>query len=435
MTSQHNAAVEQLACERKAKSGKWREAPGNFPLSAFGFPLLGTSAGLSHLALHTGRAITELAAELHAVIARRWRIFDEPDATRAPLPYHIVAESFSALAQLASAEPRDDDSGTTSDAWRRFVSALNGVLGDKLAAWDSPLAIAMSVRGADGAALELAALRAASRRGVVLFVHGLCASDGQWHSAGHRALVGRLEASGFGVGWLRYNSGRAIPDNGRDFAALLDAAFGREVTEQELVLIGHSMGGLLIRSACHVAGPQGQPWLRRLSHAAYLGSPHHGVPLERAGNIANAVLGLTPYSAPFMRVGNVRSRGIKDLRFGCVAPEESAAATDACFSDRRRSIVPLPEHVRHLLVAGSLDSPAGASWIGDGLVPMPSALAEHCDSALTATAAQVQRAHVSPIGHIALMHDARTCALLATWLGVAGAAPRDRAAWPAGGDR
>jgi hypothetical protein len=382
--------------------------------------LIGTAAaGLSHLAMHTGREISELAAEVHSLIARRWLVPDaEPDARRAPLPYQIVAYGFSALAALAAALPRAAEPAATPDNWRRLVSALNGVIGDKLAAWNNVLAIEIGVRGADGAAVQLAELRAAARRGVVLFVHGLCTSEIEWHTPAHDALVARLEASGYSVAWLRYNSGRAIPENGRDLAALLEAGFRGGDGDGRLVLIGHSMGGLVVRSACHSATVHGQIWLRRLTHAAYLGSPHHGAPLERAGNVLNALIGLSAYSAPLMRLGNIRSRGIKDLRFGCVAPEESAAATDDCLRDCRRSIVPLVPHANHLLVAASLHAPGEERWYGDGLVPVDSALAHHPEDALRLSAPRVQRTHLAPLGHIALMHDQRTCDVLGDWLGL-----------------
>jgi hypothetical protein len=125
--------------------------------------------------------------------------------------------------------------------------------------------------------------------------------------------------------------------------------------------------------------------------------------------IFNELLGRTAYSAPFMRLGNIRSRGIKDLRFGCIAPD----------ADSPRSSVPLAGHVRHLLVAASRQPPAGATWIGDGFVPVHSALGQHPDQTLALAAAQLQREHLSPLGHIALMGDRRTCEVLRAWLGLA----------------
>lgn len=367
------------------------------------------TAGISQLALHGGAQVARLAADVHAAIVGSAL----PMLVQRPLPYRIVGGVFSVLGSAAALLPRVDDSRSAPDHWRRFVSVLNGVAGDTLAETGNALAIDMSVRDAAGHALEPAGWRSGSR-GAVLFVHGLCCSEVEWRTPAHCAFVADLETAGYSVGWLRYNSGRSIAENGRDLAALLDGAAGD--TAGELVLIGHSMGGLVIRSACHTAAALQQPWLARLTHAAYLGSPHHGAPLERAGNLANALLGITAYSAPFMRLGNVRSRGIKDLRFGCVTAEESAAAGEGCYADTRRSIAALPAHVRHLLVAASLKPRSRNTWIGDGLVPVASALGQHRDGHLSLQAPSLERRQLSPLNHLALMGDAGTYTALRDWL-------------------
>lgn len=367
------------------------------------------AAGLSQLVLSGGAGISQLAAELHAAIVRGPVLSAAhlvPDAIAAPLPYRLVTQSFSLLARLASAFPRGSDDAVAPDHWRRFVCALNGVVGDRLAEWNNPLAIPMRIRDADGAALDAADWRAAARTGAVLFVHGLCTSELEWHTPSHRALASELQAAGYSTGWLRYNSGRAVAENGAELADLLEAQGGQDAAAPALILIGHSMGGLVVRSACHWAALRRYTWLRCLTHAAYLGTPHQGAPLERAGDAANSLLGCTAYSAPFMRLGDIRSRGIKDLRFGRIAP-------DADCGDSSR---PLAGHVRHLLVAASLQPPAGASWIGDGLVPVHSALGQHPDGTPSLAAARLQREILSPLGHIALMSDPRTCALLRAWL-------------------
>ena len=78
-----------------------------------------------------------------------------------------------------------------------MLAALNGVLGEHLAATDNPLAIAMRLRR-DGVALALAkedlraAIPAASGR-IVVLVHGLAMNDLQWNRQGQdigAALVG-----------------------------------------------------------------------------------------------------------------------------------------------------------------------------------------------------------------------------------------------------
>ena len=117
--------------------------------------------------------------------------------------------------------------------------------------------------------------------------------------------------------YLHYNSGRHVSENGREFAALLEQLVaGWPVPVDELVIVGHSMGGLVARSACHHAEAQGQAWLASLTKLVCLGTPHHGAPLERGGRWVDVLLGLSPYVAPFARLGKARSAGITDLRFG-----------------------------------------------------------------------------------------------------------------------
>jgi pimeloyl-ACP methyl ester carboxylesterase len=387
------------------------------------------ATGLAQLALRGGREISDLVAEMHSVIARSPWMFSrrvKPDARRAPLPYRIVGGSFSALATLVDALP-SAEIPHEPDGWRRFVGALNGVMGDKLAAWNNTLAIGMSVRQADGSASVITRAPDASHTSLVLFVHGLCCCELEWQTPAHRRFVAELQDSGRAVAWLRYNSGRAICDNGRELADLLEAHLRAAAPEQRLILIGHSMGGLVIRSACHHASQQRYQWMTRLTHAAYLGSPHHGAPLERAGNVANAVLGLTPYSAAFMRLGNIRSRGIKDLRFGCVSAAESANLADDSFEDHRASAVPLAAHVKHLMLAGSLEARPGGDWIGDGLVPVASALGQHREARMRLVAPHLQRLNFESLGHVAMLGDERVYDSLKGWLAPPSSAATSRA--------
>lgn len=382
--------------------------------------LLGRAAlGFSDILLHSCKEVTELAGEMHSVIARGPRVFAAdftPDVRLAPLPYRVVAGCFSAAAALTAAVPRGEAAATESDRWRRFVAGLNGVLGDRLAARNNPLAIPLGVHEATGAPADLAALRERSPAGIVLFAHGLCDSDLGWHTPAHAAFVAGLQAAGFGAAWLRYNSGRAIHENGSDLADMLEAHCGAAAPARRLILVGHSMGGLVIRGACHAAERRRHSWLGRLTHAAYLGAPHMGTPLERGGNLANAVLALTPYSAPLTRLGNIRSRGIKDLRFGCVSAEESAAASDDALTDRRAALVALPPRVSHLLVAGSVKGRVRKKILGDGMVPVASALGQHHRAARRLNASRLQRTHIAPLGHLAMLGDVRVYDALRSWI-------------------
>jgi len=111
----------------------------------------------------------------------------------------------------------------------------------------------------------------------------------------------------------------------------------------ELVLVGHSMGGLVARSACHYGGLAGHEWLRRLDKLVCIGTPHHGAPLERGGNWVDVLLGATRYSAPLARLGKIRSAGITDLRFGNLVDEDWNQRDRFARSRDRRVPVPLPD--------------------------------------------------------------------------------------------
>jgi pimeloyl-ACP methyl ester carboxylesterase len=269
------------------------------------------------------------------------------------------------------------------------VAALNGVLGDHLEASGNPLAIRMSLRR-DGRPLRLerAALAAqvpdAGGRLLVL-VHGLCMNDLQWLRQGHDHGAALERDFGGNVLYLHYNSGRHVSANGREFAQLLETLL-REwpVAVTELSLLGHSMGGLVARSACHYAQQAGQTWPARLRRMVFLGTPHHGAPLERHGNkLQTFVANLSPYVAPLARLGMLRSAGVTDLRHGNLLDEDWHDHGRFDRADDRRAVVPLPP-VPCYAVAATLGRERGDAqdrWLADGLVPVWSALGEHRDPA------------------------------------------------------
>ncbi|MEM1043486.1 MAG: alpha/beta hydrolase [Bacteroidota bacterium] len=269
-----------------------------------------------------------------------------------------------------------------------LIAALNGVLGDALAAQDHPLATPTHVRyHGRPLALDASSLAAAvsdPRETVLVRVHGICMHDGQWVESGAPdALAAGLGATPVA---LRYNSGRHISENGRDLAGALDAlvrAWPRPVSR--LVVVGHSMGGLVARSAFHYGAEAGHGWPAAGAALVTLGSPHHGAPLERAGSVVDALLDATRWTAPFARIGRVRSAGVTDLRFGNVLDEDWAGHERPPRGDARHPL-PLPAGVTCYLVAaviaedseGRLRRGAG-HWVGDGLVPVASALGRHPD--------------------------------------------------------
>ena len=316
------------------------------------------------------------------------------------------------------------DDEHSSPAREAALAALNGVLGDYLAASGNPLAIPMGLRAA-GAPLPLAkaALTAAFPQPsthVVVLVHGLCMNPLQWMRNGHDHGAALARDTGCTPLYLHYNTGRHISENGRDFAAVVDALW-REWPHpiEQLTLIGHSMGGLVARSACHYASVAGQPWIGRLAHLVCLGTPHLGAPLERAGKWADYLIGISPYSAPFARLGKVRSAGVQDLGHGYLRDEDWSAA-----AGRHRGAVPaavaLPSGAVCCAIAASRhDRPRSATTKprGDGWVPVESALGRHKDPARDVGFLPGHQWIGYGMGHFDLLDDTEAYARIRRWLG------------------
>lgn len=367
--------------------------------------LIQRGVALTHLGLLSATEVTRLTAEMHATIRGfplPWKAEATRPAEQAPLPYQLVLKAFQHLTRLTGQFVDSHDTTPAGRHWGTFRSILNGVAGDAVRDWDSPLQQRMTLCDETGQLLNPHDWRQQADKGAVLFIHGLCLSDREWQGEQHRAFVAELRASGHAVAWLRYNTGRPIHENGRALANLLErTGLGNS---HELTLIGHSMGGLVIRAATHHARHHDQRWLQRLRHAAYLGSPHHGSPYERLGHRANNLLGLMPYTRPLMQLGNLRSSGIMDLRHGNVAPPDHEHPAG------------LHTEARHLLLAAHMGRDGQPHWLGDGLVPVPSALGLHPDSARTLDGGEITRVELAGLGHMAMLGDARVYQALRDWL-------------------
>jgi pimeloyl-ACP methyl ester carboxylesterase len=261
------------------------------------------------------------------------------------------------------------------------LAALNGVMGDRLVQSCNPLATPMSLRY-EGQALNVQAPSITNAKSkVLLLIHGLCMNDLQWHTptADHgEALAAAL---GYTPIYLRYNTGLHASQNGRELAAQLEPLLAHwPVAVEELTVVVHSMGGLVIRSALHIAQQEGVSWPEHLKNIVFLGTPHHGAPLEKAGNWVDIILGSTPYSQPFAKLGQLRSAGITDLRYGHVADEDWKDQDRFRRKPDKRLHVPLPEGVACYTVAATTAAKRSAltdRLIGDGLVPLHSALGVH----------------------------------------------------------
>lgn len=279
------------------------------------------------------------------------------------------------------------------------VAVVNGLFGDALDDQGSPLATAMTIRaGATVLPLErhpladalTEALPGAGRR-ICVFVHGLMSTESVWQfPADGSTTYGTLLARDHGVTplTLRYNTGRHISTNGRELAQLLNRLVAAwPVRVQEIDLIGHSMGGLVIRSACHYARtlrprgrylPIARPWTARVRRVVLLGVPNTGAPLEVFVNLTSATLWSLPVPATRL-VGlglDHRSAGIKDLRFGAILDEDWQGQDPSALERPQPHQVRGLRRARYLVIAGSVTADPEhplARLIGDALVTSSSA--------------------------------------------------------------
>lgn len=310
-----------------------------------------------------------------------------------------------------------------SAAETRVVAALNGVFGDHLEATGNTLATPMCLRGA-GRALELEpaalaqALPAASGH-IVVLVHGLSLSDLSWHRRGRPSIGDRLrDELGYTPLYLRYNTGRHISINGQQFAQLLQQVYNAwPVPVRTICLVGHSMGGLVIRSACCYAQREQLPWLHALRRVACLGTPHHGSPLEKAGHAFESALKKIPHAEP-MLFGRLRSAGIKDLRHGSLLDEDWREHYPDGPGRDTRTVVPLVAGVDYYFAAASLGRHASdplGHLLGDLLVRPDSAVGVHKD--------ELRRLQIKPENcrvfheknHFDLLDDSRVQQQMIDW--------------------
>jgi triacylglycerol lipase len=301
------------------------------------------------------------------------------------------------------------------------LAVLNGLVGDYLSRSGNALATDMALcRGGVAMTLERDALRghyAAAQSKVVVLVHGLMCTEESWHGTDYGSLLER--DFGFSAAYVRYNSGRAIADNGAQLAALLErfvAAYPCAI--EELLLIGYSMGGLLVRSSCHVAGLEQHAWLARVRRIVYIGTPHLGAPAERVGKVVAGILQTIPdpYTRLIADIGNLRSSGLKDLGHADLRHEDRVAERSAWALRDVRHPLPLLPGIEHYLIAGAIwGDPRIAFLFGDSLVPVASATFSE-----PAAEELLPKAHTRVLGklsHLALLHHPDVYAALKEFCG------------------
>ena len=314
---------------------------------------------------------TDVVEEMHGAIAAR--PFGVLGAPAAPIraihdgiaraAYASVQTGLRAASRVvaAAAAIRADDRRPLAETRGGTVAlaGLNAVYGDRIARRRNRLALDMEIRRRS----QMATPR------VAVFIHGLGETERSW------GYVERLEDElGISSVSLRYNTGLHISENGQRLAWLLDGLVADWPCDvRELLLIGHSMGGLVARSACYYGARDRRRWAQRVRHVVCLGSPHLGTDLEKGVSVLAWALRRMPETRPIGTLVNSRSAGIKDLRFGaCLEEDWSGADADEFLRDRCCE-VPFSTGVNYYFVAAALtDGPLGA-LAGDLLVRVSSA--------------------------------------------------------------
>jgi hypothetical protein len=389
--------------------------------------------GATRLAIEATKGVTDLVEAMHHNIAAGPSILGRPleGPTRlltGPVYGGIrgvtrlvgagIDVGLAQLARLLAPLLPDGPAGLEREAVR---AALNGVLGDYLAQVGNPLAIEMRLRhGGHPLDLERRPLRLALPQAtgkLAVLVHGSCMNDRQWTRQGHDHGAALARDLGFTPVYLHYNSGLHISANGRQFAALLERLVEAWPTPlDDLVIVAHSMGGLVARSACHFGETEAYAWRPQLRKLVCLGSPHHGAPLERGGHWVDLFLGASRYSAPLARLGKIRSAGVTDLRFGNVLDEHWAGRDRFGHAGDFRGRLELPDGVRCYAIAASKAARAGGKPSSDGLVPVDSALGRHATPALTLGFPEAHQRIAYAMGHLDLLNRAEVYEAIRSWL-------------------
>ena len=283
------------------------------------------------------------------------------------------------------------------------IGIVNGLVGDTLEEERNALSQPMAIR-IDGTVVGPEAFANSTPR-IAVFLHGLMETEFSWGRAPNYGS--RLaQDAGWTPVFVRYNTGRRISENGRSLADLLSSW---TAPVSEIALIGHSMGGLVARSAAFQGNERGDEWVRSVSHVISLGTPHRGAPLEEIVHVGSAALDLLPETRPVSRFLRRRSGGIRDLRRGSLVDDDwKDCDPDALRATACREI-PLLEGATHCFVSASLtrspSHPLGR-LVGDMLVLGSSAAPwrEH------------EAFHVGGAGHFALLNHPKVYARLRDWL-------------------
>lgn len=385
--------------------------------------------GIGSLSSDAITGVTDIVELVHKNAFSFSRFFGDPKEVRTKgltgLVYKNIRSITGAIGsgvdilieQLSSEGEVKDSSSSQSVA----LAVLNGIIGDHLLSRKNPLAIEMCFRR-NGLPLDETALAEQiiqAKGKIAIMIHGSCMNDLQWKRNNHdhgAALERDLDLVPI---YLYYNTGRHISENGRELSELLETLKHLSDIPLELVIVAHSMGGLVARSACHYAKESDYLWLKHLRKIVCLGTPHHGTHLEKAGNLVDVILETNLYSAPFSRLGKIRSSGVTDLRFGNVVDDDWSGQDRFKLSSDKRKPIPLPESVECYAiaaVAGKSPNLLNDGLVGDGLVTVNSALGRHKKPEFNLSFPADHQWMGRNMGHLSLLDHADVYTTIKAWL-------------------
>ncbi len=301
--------------------------------------------------------------------------------------------------------------------WHMAVSAMNGLLGDHLVYDRNPLALPMLVYDRDG---NLFTGPLSGR--VVILIHGLCMDIHSWHPRKNKCFGEQIRRQqDCTILYVNYNTGRRISLNGQSLSNLLNDLVIDNPSITHLDIIGHSMGGLVSRSALFYGKQSCFSWVSLTDHLVCLGSPHQGALLERVTFKAIERAGKIPFASILGKLSHLRSAGIIDLRWGSIRDDdwehlESGRLGD--FADNRRP-APLPSNVKTYFVAGSIESknrhPKKREIFGDFLVGVKSALGEHANPEYQLNVPEGRKVILYGVDHVQLQYSQRVIDHILLW--------------------
>lgn len=319
-----------------------------------------------------------------------------------------------------------------------LVGVINGVAGDHLIRMQNPLAAPMLVYNRDGQVHQ-----GPVKRRLVLMAHGLCMNFLSWDPGESVGMGEQLQyrMPDATVLYLNYNTGRRISQNGRTLSQLLERLVQENPHVEEISLIGHSMGGLVSRSALFYGKQQGHEWIHRVKNLVCLGSPHQGAVLERLGFLLQDRVGQIPVAGLLANLADIRSAGIIDLRHGSVRDDDWEHLEERRgLGDDVRKPAPLPSRINTYLVAGTIERSPDSKRrpldiIGDYLVSIPSALGEHADPAYRLNVPEEHKAVFYGVNHMEVQYHPAVRNQVINWLVPEAFVPRNVVTSPEAGRR